>query len=160
MERVNRILKNDLYCRYVSENEKDEAERVFCHHDMVHFQDVARIAWILNLEEQAGIEKELIYAAALLHDIGRHLQYRVGTPHELASAELAPEILQMTGFDEVECESILSAIRTHRSWEDAKKHPLNSLLYRADKLSRPCYACKQEEKCNWKNDKKNLKLVY
>ena len=42
---------------------------------MGHLLDVARLAWIFNLEANQEISKERIYAAALLHDIGRHIQY-------------------------------------------------------------------------------------
>lgn len=160
MERVDRILKHPLFLKYVGENEKEEEARIFCRHDMAHFLDVARIAWILNLEEEAGIGREMIYAAALLHDIGRHLQYRDGTPHEQASVMLAPPILKDCGFYAQEEEQILSAIATHRDASVSGGKDLNGLLYRADKLSRPCYACKQESACDWKQGKKNLCLRY
>ena len=62
-----------------------EASREFCRHDVTHFLDVARLAWIENLERGLGVSKEEIYAAALLHDIGRHLQYEKGIPHDEAS---------------------------------------------------------------------------
>ena len=82
MERVNRILEHDGYQECLRKNETAEKDRRFCRHDMAHFLDVARIAWILNLQEEAGAEQELIYAAALLHDCGRWRQYEDGTPHE------------------------------------------------------------------------------
>lgn len=160
MDRIDKILNHDLFKRYCKENEWEERERIFCHHDTQHFLEVARLAWILNLEEEAGIQKELIYAAALLHDIGRHLQYRDKTPHEKASAVLAPAILKDCGFTEQETKAIVSAIETHRKEAVRERKDLNGLLYRADKLSRPCYFCKQEQACNWKQGKKNLKLLY
>lgn len=160
MERIDRILKHPLFLEYVGENAKEEAARIFCRHDMAHFLDVARIAWILNLEEGIGIGRDLIYAAALLHDIGRHLQYREGIPHEQASEILAPPILRDCGFHKQEEERILSAIATHRDASVSGGADLNGLLYRADKLSRPCYACKQEKDCNWKQGKKNFSLRY
>lgn len=89
MDRVNRILHNPKYRECVEKNRKYEEERIFCRHDMSHFLDVARLSWIENLEKGLGIEKELIYAAALLHDCGRFRQYEDGTPHELAGAQLA-----------------------------------------------------------------------
>ncbi|MGI6684337.1 MAG: HD domain-containing protein [Bacillota bacterium] len=64
-------------------NEQQEINREFCCHQMQHALDVARIYYILFLEKyQDGISsdlknmsvdqtKELIYATALLHDIGR-----------------------------------------------------------------------------------------
>ena len=38
---------------------------------MRHFLDVARLAWIAGLEQGLGLDKEIVYAAALLHDIGK-----------------------------------------------------------------------------------------
>ncbi len=159
MERVNQILQSESYQRYLKKNEEAEMGRIFCHHDMRHFLDVARIAMLLNLEEYYGIEKELVYAAALLHDIGRWQQYEDGTPHEKASAMLAPGILVKCGFNEKESEVIVRAISLHRNSEVKDNKDLNGLLYRADKLSRACFACEAEKECNWKGEKKNRCLV-
>ena len=52
MQRVNQILETKEYRKYLKRNEKAEKERIFCCHDMGHFLDVARIAMILNMEEQ------------------------------------------------------------------------------------------------------------
>lgn len=158
MERVNRILSSDLYQEYLAKNNLAEASRRFCHHNMGHFLDVARIAMILNLAENYGQDKEIIYAAALLHDIGRWIQYEDGTPHEKASVKLAPEILKTCGFSEEENSRILTAIGNHRNANIREEKSLSGLLYRADKLSRPCFACEMEKECNWKKDKKNLEL--
>ncbi len=159
MERINRILANDLFKCYVSENAKEEKYRQFCRHDLGHAMDVARIAWILNLEEEAGLSKDLVYGAALLHDIGRYLQYRDGTPHEQASATLAEDILEECGYDSSESKEILNAIISHRDSKMLKKKDLAGVIYRADKLSRPCFACKMEKECNWKQDKKNMVMT-
>lgn len=160
MERVDKILNHDLFKFYLSENEKEEQNRPFCHHDMVHFLDVARIARILNAEEKAGLSVDMIYAAALLHDIGRHMQYREKVPHEQASAMLAPQILQDCGYQAEEQEEILFAISSHRNRERAGERMLSDILYRADKLSRPCYLCREEKNCDWKQGKKNQSLRY
>lgn len=160
MERVNRILRSEKYQEHIDKIKAAEENRIFCCHNMVHFLDVARIAALINAEEQLGIDKELIYAAALLHDIGRHVQYADGTPHELASAELAPEILQETGFAEWEQTEILRAIREHRNAEIAGEKSLAGIIYRADKASRACFACEAERLCDWKAEKKNLEIRY
>lgn len=159
MERVNKIMKHDLFNRCLDEIETAEEGRKFCRHAMGHFLDVARLALILNLKERMGVEQELIYGAALLHDIGRHVQYAEGTPHEAASAEIAPEILKDCGFDEKETAVIIEAIAGHRRRESASEKNLTGLLYRADKLSRSCFACKAEPECDWKQEKKNRQLV-
>ena len=107
-ERINRILTHPSYIEYVSQNAEKEQDRVFCHHDMGHFLDVARLAEILNLTEAYGQDAELIYAAALLHDIGRHIQYETGEDHALVSARMAPAILKDCGFMQEEAEQIVS----------------------------------------------------
>lgn len=160
MDRANRIIKHRLFQEHLEKNKAAEADRRFCRHDMVHFLDVARIGRILNLEEDYGISTELIYAAALLHDIGKHKQYTDGIPHELASAEIAPVILRECGFSEAETECVTEAIRCHRNAEIAGEKDLRGLLYRADKAGRACFACEAEQECNWKNEKKNLQIQY
>lgn len=160
MDRVDKILNHDLFLRHLEDNEQAEADRQFCHHDMVHFLDVARIGEIINLEEGLGLNREWIYAAALLHDCGKHVQYAEGIPHELASAEIAPEILKECGFDDNETRVIVDAIGCHRDANAAGEANLRGVLYRADKASRACFACKAEKECNWKDDKKNLGIKY
>lgn len=160
MDRIDQILKNDIFQLNLGKNRAAEADRCFCRHDMVHFLDVARIARVMNAEEGYGLELEMIYAAAILHDIGKHRQYLEGSPHEIASGEIAPDILRQCGFSEEETLEIRDAILAHRDRTVMDEKNLRGILYRADKASRACYACDAEKDCNWKNDKKNLKIVY
>lgn len=160
MDRIDKILNHDLFIGNLEKNKAAEADRCFCRHDMAHFLDVARICRIINLEEGIGVPGELIYAAALLHDIGKHRQYAEGIPHEQASAVIAPEILEDCGFDEKETAVITDAILQHRNSGVIQEKNLRGLLYRGDKASRPCYSCSAEKDCNWKDGKKNLKILY
>lgn len=160
MERIDKILKHDLFIGNLEKNETAEADRRFCRHNMAHFLDVARIGWIINLEEELNLPRDMVYAAALLHDIGRHRQYAEGIPHEEASAEIAPVILQECGFSREETDIITDAILQHRNAEITAEHNLKGLLYRADKASRACFACAAERDCNWKKDRKNLEILY
>ena len=159
MERIDRILNSPVYRENLNKNRAAEAGRRFCRHNMGHFLDVARIAWIWNLEEGLGIDRELVYAAALLHDIGRHVQYGDGTPHEEASAAIAPDILRECGFDSGETELIVDAVWSHRNPEVKQEKTLRGLLYRADKASRACFDCEAEKDCGWKKGKKNMGIV-
>ena len=159
-ERLNRILNHNLYKEYVWKTREAEQDRKFCRHDMRHFLDVARLSIILNEKEGLGEEDELLYAAALLHAIGRFLQYEKGTPHEQASFQLAPAILEDCGFSEQEKEKILSAILHHRNKEISTAPTMDGLIYRADKMSRTCYACDVEPECDWDYNKKNRILMY
>lgn len=159
MDRVNRILRHEVFQQHMRENEAAERDRVFCRHDMAHFLDVARIAMILNLQEGVGLSKDMIYGAALLHDIGRHEQYKNGTPHETASARIAPDILAACGYAPKEIQEITEAIALHRDSATVKRHDLAGILYRADKASRACFVCKASGQCNWKEDRKNLEII-
>jgi len=160
MDRVDLILGNPKYQEYIDKIKQAEEKRIFCLHNMNHFLDVARIAYIMNLEEDLRISKEVIYATALLHDIGRFQQYEDGTPHEKASALLAPEILAETGFDEQEQAEILRAIGEHRNREVKEEKSLAGIIYRADKASRACFACEAESQCDWEKSKKNMRVNY
>lgn len=157
MDRINAILNDKEYRKYLDNIKAWEKKRHFCKHNMRHFIDVARIAYIITLENNMNIDKEIIYAIGLLHDIGRFVQYEDKTPHEMASAMLAPDILNRCNFDEKEQEIIVSCIVNHRN-KDNVEGSLEEVIYRADKLSRPCYECKHEADCNWDKNKKNMRI--
>ena len=160
MDRIDKILKHDLFLEHLHANNTAEADRRFCRHNIGHFLDVARIGMIINLEEDIGVDKDLIYAASLLHDLGKHIQYEAGIPHEEASVEIAPHILSECGFDKKETHVIVSAIAAHRDSNSACEKNLTGILYRADKASRACYVCEAEQECNWKQNKKNMSVKY
>lgn len=160
MNRVNQILFHPKYQYALEQNGIWEQERKFCRHGIEHFLDVARLAYIHSLEQDLDIDKDLIYAAALLHDIGRYQQYESGIPHEKASADLADEILPECSFSQEEQAQIREAILGHRGRENREDSgsKLDSLLYRADKLSRNCFVCAAREACKWPTDKMNMEI--
>lgn len=158
-KRINLILNHKLFKEYINKNQQWEIKREFCHHDLEHFLDVARIAYIMNLERDLGYKKDIIYAIALLHDIGRWKQYQEGTSHEVASKELSQEILIDAGYDKGERELIYDAILNHRS-KDLKEDSLNCIMYKSDKLSRKCFNCPAVKNCNWSEEKKNYNIAY
>ena len=51
MKRVNAILVNPLYRECYARLEELEKDRIFCRHQMTHLLDVARIAYISNMEQ-------------------------------------------------------------------------------------------------------------
>ncbi|MCQ2539800.1 MAG: HD domain-containing protein [Acetatifactor sp.] len=160
LERANYILQNPFYRENIEKNRVAEADRCFCHHDMAHFLDVARIGRIICLEEEIEIPLDILYAAALLHDCGRHEEYEFGIPHHLTSAEIAPVILRKCGYTEAEIEQIEDAIRNHRNSKVEEEKNLRGVLYRADKASRACFSCQAEGECDWSKEKKNLEISY
>ena len=76
MKKVNDILNNSVYKESLEKLLKYEEKREFCRHDLKHFIDMARIAYIMVLEKGLPYSKELIYAIGLLHDIGRVKQMK------------------------------------------------------------------------------------
>lgn len=159
MNRINQILFHAQYQNALEQIGIWEREREFCRHTIEHFLDVARLAYIRSLEKGLDVKKDVIYAAALLHDIGRYQQYENGTPHEVASARLAEGILQDCAYSEEERAQIEQAILGHRSSHGGENADvLGKLLYWADKASRNCFACDAREACHWPDEKMNMEI--
>lgn len=157
--KINSVLLNKLYIECLDKNAEKEKPRTFCHHNLEHFLAVARIAYIISLERKLKFEKHIIYVAALLHDIGRWKQYQDGTPHEIASSQLALEILKECEFGGAEIETIINCIISHRKTHESLE-TLSDIIYYADKKSRNCFCCLAKKECNWSDEKKNLHIEY
>ena len=161
MDRVNAIWKHPLYQKYYARIEELEQNRVFCRHQMPHLLDVARIAYIRNLEDDMGFAKDVVYAAAVLHDIGKALQYEARIPHELVGVDIAEQILAdlpaEAAYTTDEKRMILTAVKGHRRLREDPE-PLEKLLYESDKASRMCFACPAEAQCDWSREKKNMEI--
>ena len=87
MEYVEKLSGDREYRQLLERLKELEKDRIYCHHGIGHLLDVARIAYIENLEAQLGLEKEDIYIAALLHDLGRVDEYESGIGHHIAGRE-------------------------------------------------------------------------
>ena len=157
MNNIDAFMNNKLYREALEKLSEYERDREFCNHTIEHFIDVSRIAYIMALEENLSVSKEVIYAIGLLHDIGRVRQYEEGIHHDIASVEMSREILKETNFTEDEVNIILNGIANHRKESDNK---LEEIIYKADKLSRQCFNCKAEKECYWSSEKKNFKITY
>lgn len=154
MKKYQRIYTHPMYRELLQNIEKAEKDRIFCLHGTEHALDTARIAYIAALEGKLPYDKELIYAAALLHDIGRH---NSDDEHHRASADFAREIMAECGYCKAEIDAVAEAVGNHR--RDGSKG-LSELLYRADKLSRNCFNCKAYDECYWSEEKKNKLIEY
>lgn len=160
MTRIDRILENSTFKEHLRRIDEAEIDRIYCLHGIEHLLDVARIGYIMNMEQGLGYDKEVVYAMALLHDIGRNLEYEEGVSHHEIGGDIAHGILRQVGFDDKECEMICDAIRNHKELKmGEKKGSLNYLLYKADKLSRSCFSCKAYDSCYWAEDKKNKNII-
>lgn len=158
MDKINEILQNDIFKLNMEKLEKLEENRAFCRHGINHSLDVARIAYIMTLENGFDYSKDIIYAIALLHDIGRVMQYEKGVSHHEGSVILAEEILKNTSYDDEEISIIIEAIKNHRNKENASE--FNKLIFKSDKLSRNCFMCKSYDECYWDSNKKNNIINY
>lgn len=155
MPEIEAIRTHPLYREWYARLVDAERDRQYCLHQMRHLLDVARIAYIRVLERGLPFRKEVVYAAALLHDIGKAAQYEEGEPHEVVGARIAQEILMdVKGLDPREKTMIVAAVAQHRRWSDTAT-PLGKLLYEADKASRTCYVCDMRSTCHWPEERMN-----
>ncbi|GEM_PF-554335 len=148
------VMENSQYKQYVSKIKHNEESREFCKHNLEHFVDVARLTYILTLENNIKVKKDIVYAAALLHDIGRAFGK---DGHALKSASVAVDILKECNYNEQEIDSICDAIKFHGNKPD-KIFSLTDALSYADKISRNCFDCSAIDVCYWDEDKKNKNI--
>lgn len=148
-DRIEKILTHSLYRECLEKLTQTEESRLYCKHNLTHFLDTARIAYIYCLENNLPLNREIIYAAALLHDTAA-LMIR---PARAVPVELAAQILPECGFEPEDISLITTAIAAHR--DKNASSALGKILYTADKKSRSCFACTAKDTCNWPTDKKN-----
>lgn len=152
MIKCNKIYNHPLYKERTAKIAELEKGRIFCPHNLLHSLDVARIGYIEILEQGLNIDKELFYAASLLHDAGRYSD----KPHNESGADLARIIMPDCGFSDVETELVQNAILGHTA--GTKSDVFSKILYDADKRSRLCFLCKAQEECYWVKEKRNYEI--
>ena len=103
------------------------------------------------------MENDMVYLAALLHDIGRLQQYLTGEDHAAAGMRTAQEILRDTAFSASEQQAILQAVSKHRRGDTAQV--LGRILCEADDASRMCFACAAQDTCYWPEHRKNNTIL-
>ncbi len=158
MKKVNQIMNHPLFVEAMAGISQYEEDRIYCGHDFQHALDVARVGYIYVLERGLAIDKSLIYAFGLLHDIGRYKQYKYGEPHHEASKDMAGIIMVDAGFGVEDVCTVQQAILKHRQSEVLDDDDFASIMYEADKASRACYRCEAAGTCYWDNSKKNRQI--
>lgn len=168
MRRIEAIGESPVFLRHIHAIEAAEVSREFCRHGLSHALDVARIAWILVLERERPLSKDVVYAAALLHDLGRSEQYATGEDHDVAGARIAAEVIdglpERLRFEADERAMIIAAVAGHRGACDVdvvaegRQEMLIDLIKESDNRSRACYACSARAACYWSDERKNLNL--
>ncbi|ACL75683.1 HD domain-containing protein [Ruminiclostridium cellulolyticum] len=159
MKKVHKILSHPQFKKYMELNFQAEQDRKFCRHDIQHSIDVARVAYIISLENNYNLDKEIIYITALLHDIARWKQYSEKVDHAAEGAVLARGILRDLKMDNNDTEMILDAIAKHRK-KEGHSTPLSKVLYAGDKSCRQCIVCSMVEECNRYEDGYKPVLYY
>lgn len=157
MKRIEHILTDSRFRSLLAQIELAEHDRIFCCHGLNHLTDVARIAWIDVLENSLPLDKPVVYAAALLHDLGRAAEYAGQGDHNTAAMTQQRALLLTAGFSDADTERILCAIADHRSAVDSEL--LTRVLKRADRLSRPCHTCPAAADCYWPPEKRNRTIT-
>lgn len=159
MKTVTCLLHHDDFLNAVNTIETREQTRRFCRHGLDHALDVARISWILVLENHRPFEKETVYLAALLHDIGRSQN---DDDHDSASAYLAKKWLSDCDAQPDVIADVCAAIAVHRQRSaaiDPATASLGELLALADKRSRTCFRCAAAADCYWPENLKNATII-
>lgn len=166
---IKLILSNEEFIKRTKLINKLEKTREFCRHNLEHFFDTARVTYILILENnEAGqifssldlkTVKAYVYAAGLLHDLGRVEEYSQGLDHAEVSSKVAETIMKQAGFKEQEIRIISTAIAEHRNYKN-QNSLLGKRLYQGDKLSRNCLECKSFNECKKDLGYKKEKEIY
>ncbi len=158
MKRMEAILNHKLFQDTLHQIEEKEVHREFCRHGMPHLLDTARIAYITCLENGLPLEKDIVYATALLHDLGRARQDEEGYDHRLGGLPIIEEILKDSGFDDSEIQEIKKAVASHGQKPQDSDQSLSAVLYRADKQSRNCFWCPAALQCYWPENQRNMSI--
>jgi uncharacterized protein len=99
-------------------------------HDFDHVLRV--VAMADRIARAEGADRDVVRAAALLHDIGLD-EGRAG--HETSAAKRATEILREHGYNDVFCGAVAHAIEAHRFRSGPSPQTLEArVLFDADKL--------------------------
>lgn len=159
MERINKILTDPFFHECINKTKELEKDRLFCKHGLDHLVDVSRISYIIALEsgrintiklklntEDINQLKEVIYAAGILHDIGRWKEYEDGSDHAVIGSTMAEPVLKRAGFDKQEILIITTAISQHRG-QEGERSVLGEVLWLADDYSRGCMECQGRDGC-------------
>ena len=86
MNAPDRLLAHPDYQRAIRAIAEREQDRRFCRHGLDHVSDVARLLWILVIENERPFDKDTVLLTAMLHDIGRSVD---NDNHDAESVRIA-----------------------------------------------------------------------
>lgn len=149
--KIKKILNHKLFIENMRKIIQIEENRIYCKHDIFHCFDVARICYIIVLENNLHYDKDVIYALALLHDIGRAKQYESGEDHSLIGGEIAAQIMHDVAFSEHDIELVKDIILKHSGEHNIlSPKTLKEAFLKSDFLARKCSFCSAIDTCKWK----------
>jgi uncharacterized protein len=81
------------------------------------------------------VNKRVLEAAALLHDVGRPKETESNISHAILSGEMSRDYLAEIGYSDIEISQVIEAIRTHRFSEGIEPTTIEGkILSDADKI--------------------------
>ncbi|ABL78560.1 HD domain-containing protein [Thermofilum pendens] len=106
------------------------------HHDLSHVERVYRLAMRIARELGAGVDLEVLGAAAILHDVARSMEDEgLVEDHAREGARIAREILKRVGFPEDKIERVAYCIEAHRYRGGGRPSSIEAqILQDADRL--------------------------
>ena len=152
------IIENKRFIQLQDSLDKLEEDRIYCLHGISHSLDVARIAYIMMLEDGIDINQDVLYGAALLHDLGRSVDM---VKHNEKSVDIARSLLPECGYNTSQIDEIVEIIESHsgelpieeiQRLRQDKNLDVKSYFKIADQLSRNCFCCKAASTCKWDMD--------
>ena len=117
---------------------KIEEHMLACMNDGAHdCQHIYRVLYhALEIAKDYDVDREVLIAAALLHDIGREAQFRdPRLDHATVGADLAYDYLKKIGWAEDKAQHVKACIATHRFRAESPPVSMEAkILYDSDKL--------------------------
>jgi uncharacterized protein len=103
-------------------------------HDSQHIYRV--LYYALDIANEINVDKDVLIAASLLHDIGREAQNNnPECDHAIVGADMAYDFLRGIGWSDCEAAHVKACISTHRYRNNNSPKSIEAkVLYDADKL--------------------------
>lgn len=102
---------------------------------MGHYERNYLMTELLAKEEDVSIDKDVLFAAAFLHDMATFTPWiKSGVDHSSRAAQVAPVILTDIGFDPAKIDAVQRVIMGHMFSATPSDEPLAQLFHDADTL--------------------------
>ncbi len=94
---------------------QEEVKRILGEDPVHGYPHVVRVAELaLKISGMVGgVDEEVLLAAALVHDVGRPFENKLGKHHAVIGAEEAPALLRRAGFPDEKVQRVVEAVLAH-----------------------------------------------